>query len=238
MVHKYGVLGSIVNDIWTAYSITASRGEMARTARPREFDTAPALAAAMQIFWRQGYEATSLHQLKQVMGDPSSASFYGAFGSKERLYREALARYLDTYGQVVAPLHDETLEPRDALEQVLRRSARMQTDPRLPKGCMVVLSAANASPENHHLQTLVAGERQRTRDAIRRCVERALAAGELRQDADAVGLAALAEALLVGMSVQVRDGVSHASIEAAVSNLLQLWDVNRTDDLNPRCRQR
>ena len=55
--------------------------------------------------------------------------------------------------------------------------------------------------------------------------------GDLRQDADAVGLAALAEALLVGMSVQVRDGVSHAAIDATVSNLLRLWDMNRVAGL-------
>ena len=204
---------------------------MPRTGRPREFDRNGALDAAMQLFWRQGYESTSLSQLKQAMGGLSAASFYGAFGSKESLYRGALARYLDTHGQVVAPLHDETLKPRDALEQALRRSARMQTDAQLPKGCMLVLSAANASPENQHLQALVAAERRRTRDAIWCCVERAVASGELRQDADAVGLVALAEALLVGMSVQVRDGVSCAAIEAAVSSLLQLWDINRAGNL-------
>ena len=107
----------------------------------------------------------------------------------------------------------------------------MQTDAQLPRGYMLVLSAANASPENQHPQVLVAAERGRTRDAIRRCVERAVASGELRQDADAVGLAALAEALLVGMSVQARDGVSHAAIEAAVSSLFQLWDLNQADGL-------
>ena len=204
---------------------------MPRTGRPREFDRDGALDAAMQLFWLQGYESTSLDQLKKVMGGLSAASFYGAFGSKESLYRQVLARYLDTHGQVVVALHDETLKPRDALEQTLRRSAMMQTDALLPKGCMLVLSAANASPENHHLQMLVAAERQRTRDAIRRCIERAVASGELRQDADTVGLASLAEALLVGMSVQARDGVSHAAIEAAVSSLLQLWDMNRAAGL-------
>lgn len=200
---------------------------MPRTGRPRQFDRDGALDAAMQLFWRQGYESTSLDQLKQAMGGLSAASFYGAFSSKESLYREALARYLATHGQVVAALHDQTLEPRDALEQALRRSARLQTDEQLPKGCMLVLSAANASPENTHLQALVAAERQRTRDGIRQCVERAVASGDLRPGADAEGLATLADALLVGMSVQARDGVSHAAIEAAVSNLLQLWDINR-----------
>ena len=201
---------------------------MPRTGRPREFDRDGAIDAAMQLFWRQGYESTSLDQLKRAMGDLSAASFYGAFGSKESLYREALGRYLSTHGQVIAALHDETLAPRNALEQALRRSARMQTDAELPTGCMVVLSAANASPENTHLQALVAAERGRTREAVRHCIERAVASGELRPGADAEGLATLADALLVGMSVQARDGVTHATIEAAVSSLLQLWDVNRT----------
>ena len=200
---------------------------MPRTGRPREFDRDGALDAAMRLFWRQGFVSTSLDQLKQAMGGLSAASFYGAFGSKERLFRETLARYLGTHGQVVAALHEGTLAPRDALEQALRRSARMQTDAQLPTGCMVVLSVANASPENNHLQALVAAERHHTRDSIRQCIERAVASGELRRDTDAQGLATLADALLVGMSVQARDGVSHAAIEAAVSNLLQLWDMNR-----------
>ena len=207
---------------------------MPRTGRPRQFDRDGALDAAMRLFWRQGYEPTSLDQLKRAMGGLSAASFYGAFGSKESLYREALARYLGTHGQVVASLHDATLAPRDALEQALRLSARMQTDAGLPKGCMLVLSAANASPENDGLQALVAAERQRTRDAIRHGIERAVASGELRSGADVDGLAALAEALLVGMSVQARDGVPQAAIEAAVSNLLLLWDMNRPGTREPQ----
>ncbi len=200
---------------------------MPRTGRPRHFERDDALDAAMQLFWRQGYESTSLDQLKRAMGGLSAASFYGAFSSKESLYREALARYLDTHGQVVAALRDDALAPRAALEQALRRSARLQTDAQWPKGCMIVLSAINASPGNTHLQALVGAERGRIRDAIRRCIDRAIQMGELRADVDAQGLATLADALLVGMSVQARDGISHTAIEAAVSNLLQVWDMNR-----------
>ncbi len=200
---------------------------MSRTGRPREFDRGHALDAAMRLFWRQGYETTSLDQLKRAMGGLSAASFYGAFGSKERLFREALERYLGTHGQVVAPLHDDALGPREALEAILRRSARMQTEAELPGGCMLVLSAANMSPENAHVQALVAAERGRTRDGIRRRVAQAVTSGELRPDTDVEGLATLVEALLVGMSVQSRDGVTGAAIEAAVSTLLTLWDARR-----------
>ena len=199
---------------------------MPRTGRPREFDRDHALGAAMRLFWRQGYESTSLDQLKKAMGGLSAASFYGAFGSKERLFREALKQYLGTHGRVTAPLHDDALRPREALEAVLRRSARMQTEADLPGGCMVVLSAANMSPGNAHLQALVAMERGRTRDGIRRRVAQAIKSGELHPGTDVEGLAMLADALLVGMSVQSRDGVTGAAIDAAVSTLLRLWDAN------------
>ena len=199
---------------------------MPRTGRPREFDRDHALGAAMRLFWRQGYESTSLDQLKKAMGGLSAASFYGAFGSKERLFREALEQYLGTHGRVTAPLHDDALRPREALEAVLRRSARMQTEADLPGGCMVVLSAVNMSPENAHLQALVAMERGRTRDGIRRRVAQAIKSGELHPGTDVEGLAMLADALLVGMSVQSRDGVTGAAIDAAVSTLLRLWDAN------------
>ena len=202
---------------------------MPRTGRPRQFDRADALETAMQLFWRHGYESTSLAQLKQAMGGLSAASFYGAFGSKEELYREALAKYLETHGQVVAPLYDDTLPPRVALEQALRSSARLQTNAHLPKGCMLVLSVANASPENDHLRAVVTTERWRTRDIIRRCVDRGVASSELRSDIDAEGLTTLAEALLVGMSVQARDGVTLGAIDAAVSQLLQVWDLNQAE---------
>lgn len=202
---------------------------MPRTGRPRQFDRDGALDVAMQLFWRHGYEPTSLAQLKQAMGGLSAASFYGAFGSKEELYREALERYLATHGQVIAPLYDDNLPPRDALERALRSSARLQTNEHLPKGCMLVLSAANASPDNNHLQGIVTAERGRTRDIIRHCIDRAVASGELRPDLDLEGLTTLAEALLVGMSVQARDGVSLAAIDAAISNLLLVWDLNRSE---------
>ena len=62
--------------------------------RPRGFCTEKALDSAMQVFWRKGYEGTSLLDLTQAMGI-NRPSLYAAFGSKEELFRKAVDRYAE-----------------------------------------------------------------------------------------------------------------------------------------------
>jgi AcrR family transcriptional regulator len=203
--------------------------DMARTGRPRAFDRDQAVTAAMHLFWQHGFEGVSLEQLRHAMGGISSASFYAAFASKEALYRETLAVYLDTHGKVMSALGDKSLPPRSRIETALRGSASMQTATDHPTGCMVALSATVSSEASAALQTLTRDERAANRAAIRACVREAIAAGSLRADTDEIGLATLLEAVLVGLSIQARDGLGHAEINAAVAQGLACWDAHAPD---------
>ena len=199
---------------------------MARTGRPREFDRDKAIEAATALFWAQGYEPTSLNQLKSCMGNISPASFYAAFGSKEALFREVVQYYLATYGQVMAPLWDESLSPRDAIEKALRGSARMQAARTHPCGCLVVSGASNCSPENEPVQALLAEERKRTRAGIRACVERGVANNELQACPATDILPDILTTFFHGMTCEARDGMTSKKLDAAVTSLLSLWDIN------------
>jgi TetR/AcrR family transcriptional regulator, transcriptional repressor for nem operon len=61
-------------------------------ARTKEFDQEHALAEAMELFWRRGYEATSIRDLTGRLGI-SSSSLYATFGDKHEMFLAALARY-------------------------------------------------------------------------------------------------------------------------------------------------
>ena len=61
-------------------------------ARSKEFDEERALAAAVDVFWRQGYENTSLEALMREMGI-ARQSLYDTFGDKRALYLKAMAFY-------------------------------------------------------------------------------------------------------------------------------------------------
>ncbi len=61
--------------------------------RPREFDIEKALDKALKLFWKKGYEGTSLPELTKAMGI-NRPSLYAAFGNKEALFRKAIDRYI------------------------------------------------------------------------------------------------------------------------------------------------
>ncbi len=203
-----------------------------RTGRPRQFDREQAVISAMHLFWQNGYDATSLSQLKAAIGGGITApSFYAAFGSKEALFREAADCYLNTYAQVTEPLWDSELPPRQALETALMRSAQMQYGADHPRGCMVALGAMSCTPEEHrHILAPLTASRQRTLQGMRRCIREGIRRGELRDEPATLSLAVSFDSFLLGVSVLARDNVPLQEVEDSVRQIMTLWDHARLSE--------
>lgn len=199
---------------------------MAQLGRPRTFDRDVAITQALHLFWEHGYDATSLSQLKATIGGGITApSFYAAFASKQALFNEVMEHYLDTYGRVTDSLFETTLPPRDAIELTLRRSAKMQCEPGHPTGCLVALGLMSAcSDESKAISEPLARARDLNRAGIVACIQRAVAAGELPATVIPETLAAVFDSFLLGLSTLARDGVPHATLDAAVTQVMRLWD--------------
>lgn len=203
---------------------------MAQMGRPRTFDREVAITEALHLFWEHGYDSTSLSQLKAGIGGGISApSFYAAFGSKQALFNEVMDRYLSTHGRVTESLFDTTMPPRVAIELTLRRSAKMQCEPDHPKGCLVSLGLMSAcSDESKAISEPLARARQANRAGLVACIDRAIASGELPATVIPETLAAVFDSFMLGLSTQARDGVPHATLDAAVTQVMGLWDSLQT----------
>ncbi|RPD93194.1 TetR/AcrR family transcriptional regulator [Candidatus Pantoea deserta] len=202
---------------------------MSNMGRPRTFDRDKAIENAMYLFWQYGYESTSLSQLKAGIGNGISApSFYAAFGSKEALFRECVQRYLSTFGKVTAFLWDNSLPPREALEKTLRNSAQMQCEDGHPSGCMVGLGALSATSAEHAAAAEpLTRSRIRTREGIAATIQRAVDSGELGKEVDVMALSTSFSTFLFGLSIQARDGATTEELNAAVSQIMRLWDASK-----------
>ncbi|PRD40816.1 TetR family transcriptional regulator [Phyllobacterium phragmitis] len=196
---------------------------MARTGRPREFDRQAALDAALTLFWKQGYEPTSLNQLKEIMGGISPTSFYAAFGSKEKLFEEVVELYRSTEGRVTDILFDDEISPRSAIERCLRQSAKMQTDPSHPLGCLIVSGASNCGSTGNRVVELLKSIRRKNHEAIKSQVRRAVAIGDLPNSTDIEGLTEMFSTFLVGISTAARDGANRANLDRSIDQIMALW---------------
>ncbi|SUI89381.1 Bacterial regulatory proteins, tetR family [Serratia quinivorans] len=144
--------------------------------RPREFDREQALLKARDLFWRQGYEGTSMSDLVAELGI-ASARIYKAFGSKELLFREAIASYENHEGGFADRAFSEESSVRVAIKRLLDDAVALYSRTDLPQGCMVVSSAASVSDENSGIKDWLAEHRlQRTQGMIDR-LQTAVATG-------------------------------------------------------------
>jgi AcrR family transcriptional regulator len=200
---------------------------MAQRGRPREFNREDALRRAMQVFWARGYEGASLADLQQTMGGISAPSFYAAFGSKEKLFREAVELYSRTLGAPMMQTLDREPTARGAIEALLKAAVESFTKPGLPRGCMLVLGAMNNAPANQSIQDYLRGLRARRQRSIRRRLERGVAQGELPSNLDARSLASFIATVIDGLAIQARDGASSKALNFVAHRAMEGWDAKK-----------
>ena len=175
-------------------------------ARPREFDRDEALLKARDAFWERGYEGTSISDLVGTLG-LAPARIYAAFGSKEDLFREAVALYEAQEGGFVARALEEELTAREAVDRMLREAVETYTRPGRPRGCLVVSAATSCSAENEQIRDWLAERRLMQTNAIVARLEKAARDGELGPETQVQAMGDSIAALLHGLSIQARDGV-------------------------------
>jgi AcrR family transcriptional regulator len=176
----------------------------------------------MEVFWERGYEGTSISDLSDAMGI-HPPSLYAAFGSKEELFREAVALYDALEGSATDQALAEAETAREAVEAMLRLHVELYTDPHKPTGCLIVLGAT-WTPHNEALRTYLAGLRAKPEHALRVRFARAVAEGDLPAEVDIDALAAYFNTVIEGLSIQARDGVPRDAMNVIVDCALAGWD--------------
>lgn len=200
----------------------ASRGR----GRPRAFDREVALGEAVRLFWRKGFEATSMADLTAAMGI-GAPSLYAAFGSKEALYAEALCHYQKHFGPLTWARFDAAGTAKAAVESWLMDSAAALThgEPDMPKGCMVTLSAIDRD-EHAELCETVRTSRGVALDRLVARFERAVTDSEIGATTDLHALARYIQTVQNGMSILARDGATRAELETIARLAMASWDAS------------
>ena len=189
--------------------------------RPREFDPDKALAAALEIFWRRGYEGASLAELTEAMGI-TKPSLYACFGNKESLFRKALDLYeRDKLCYVKSALEAPTA--KQVAERLLKGALAMQCGNADPKGCMGVISSVAHTEHAECIRDEILARRASSDRALVERFERAREEGDLQPCVDPKALALYLTTMLQGLAVQAGSGVSEDRLTQLVDTALTMW---------------
>ena len=198
---------------------------MARNAR---YDRQTALEKAVHLFWERGYHATSMKQIEQAL-DMRPGSIYATFGSKDRLFSEALEAYVEKGNAVLGGLLTEQGSIVDALQNYLRNIAIAchpeSSEP--SRACMLVKTLLEAS----YTHSSIAGQANELLDGIEHSVAIALTrardCGELKPDTDCERLARLIQAQIMGLRAFAQRRTSAEQVSELASDMAALLEPYR-----------
>jgi TetR/AcrR family transcriptional repressor of nem operon len=192
-------------------------------ARPREFDEAAVLDAAIERFWQSGYEATSVRDLADEM-NIAGASLYNAFGDKRSLYERALNRYLDqTFRERIRRL-EPSLPPREAIIAFLREIVKRSLADKQRRGCMLVNSAIESAPHDAKFFDIVAIFLDEVERFFFRCVSNGQKDGTVTRAYSAEDLSRSLLGALLGIRVLARVRPERKLLEGLLRPIFGLLD--------------
>jgi AcrR family transcriptional regulator len=202
---------------------------MSNLGRPRTFDREEALNRAMEIFWARGYEGATLSELQKAMGNLTPPSLYAAFGSKEKLFREAVELYSNKQAPILKALAGMSTA-RESIEAFLIELAESFSQSDKPHGCLVILGAINCMQENRKVQNYLRDQRSMRQKVILQRLRSGVAEGDLLPNLDLKAIASFYSTVINGLAIQARDGASRKDLKTTVDCAMAAWDTLVTRD--------
>jgi len=190
--------------------------------RPKEFDVDKAIDIATDLFWRNGYDATSLADLTADMGI-SPPSFYAEFRSKEALFERVVERYAAAQAEVIEAALAKS-DPVEIIGSLLTGVATLLTNPRYTPGCLIMNSSLPVTG-GVAFRERFADQREALRIRIRdRLLETCPPTKVFPSGLDASTISRLTLSIYWGMAVEAQSGASRKEILALGDALTQLLE--------------
>jgi AcrR family transcriptional regulator len=176
----------------------------------------------MSIFWKHGYEPTSISDLTAAL-NITPPSLYAAFGNKEALFLEGLELYSSEASQIIEAIYEQAATAKEAVNNFMLAAAKLYTDPEFPGGCFVLTATTNCSASSSHIQTAVRKYRDLAEVNMKKRIARDKRTGILPSNVNPAELAAFYYGVTRGMSSMARDGASRSKLFGVIKTAMKVW---------------
>lgn len=179
--------------------------------RPKSIDRAHVVKVAMESWWRDGTDAVSFNEVVRQAG-ASKPAVYREFGSEDGLMDAALEYYSENYLSALLGMTEQDGPFTDVLDSMIE--AIIGPSGELPRGCLLAKMRVLSSHLGPTARARVDALRNDSRSTYQRWVERARAAGEIRDDIPAETAAAFLDNQITALLMQTALGEDAETLRA------------------------
>ncbi|MEO9485773.1 MAG: TetR/AcrR family transcriptional regulator [Ekhidna sp.] len=152
------------------------------------FDRDSVMENVMNLFWRKGYNGTSMQDLVDVTG-LNRSSFYNSFGDKFSLFEEALKAYQKQQNELLQESFTHAKTPKQAIISLFKGISDDISSGN-QKGCMFTSCTAELGAENAQVRDFLVENKDKVVESFAMLIRKAQEQGEIdaRKDAGTVAL--------------------------------------------------
>ena len=198
-------------------------------ARPSGFDRDAAIETAMQEMWRNGYEASSVKAVSEKLGITRS-SYYNAFGSREDLFKEALAVYFAQSPDAVLHGGLPDMPILVLLTRTFRAICKARAEDPEARGCLAVNSLSELDTLHDELGVMIANAVLHSAARLEDLLKLAVSAGELAEQTDVHAMALALRNLLIGLNLFSKALRDEQELWLTASTTLKALGLYREDE--------
>jgi TetR/AcrR family transcriptional regulator, transcriptional repressor for nem operon len=191
-------------------------------ARTKRFDPKQALAAAMHVFWRLGYENTSLDVLMAEMGI-ARQSLYDTFGDKRSLYLKALGHYRDETNASMRRLFSSAPTVKEGFAQLLF-GLSAESRAQHARGCLLLSANMERAAGDSVITDFLRRNQAEIESIFREALRHAQSSGELSRKQDPAALARFFVVTIQGMRALARLKSDRRALEEVAKVALAVLD--------------
>ncbi|GIP38208.1 TetR family transcriptional regulator [Paenibacillus sp. J31TS4] len=188
-------------------------------ARPREFDERKALNDALDLFWENGYEATTVADLAKRMGI-NRPSLYAAFGDKRGLFELALNLYQQNFLNNLQKLLEKNGSGFRGIEAVFAHFVEASKNPTAKRGCFFINSITELAAHDEYMATRGRVFQEKVSGVFEDALRNGRKTGEIPMHDDVSSLSHFLTMALVGLNVVIKTAPDEAFVRNSVRVLL------------------
>jgi len=185
---------------------------MGQRGRPKNFDPEQKLEVAMELFWKQGYEGTSLNDLLNNL-EISRQSLYNTYGDKHTLFEKCLDHYTEKTEQL---LKGTLLRPNsglDTIKQLFEMYIDITAFDSSKKSCFMANASMEMALHDAMIKSKVKDFFKLTEKAFHNALTNAINRGEFKSEKDPSILASYLTSSMMGIGILSKAGMSNERIK-------------------------